>query len=439
MQSKRTSTSFGSGFGPSKLLLSFCIQPLLLLAFLSEQFLNFDLIGLSHGFSHPLMGWDHLATMLAVGIWAAQLRGKAIWMLPLAFVGVMSLGSLAGAAGWSIPSLEGIILLSCAVFSLLITHKVRFSAKVNVMIVAFFAFFHGFAHGQEISASASLISYTVGFMLATLLLHGAGILVAKLAVFSLTCLLAALFSGSAIAKTTDSSSGDSKKVELRHSRQTTPAWFGSGQAEEVDAYFSFVKDRLRSANLAAHGGCANLAAAEQRSGTLNAFTGEAVYWPGKPAPADVHTGRQDTALFDRGDNPPAGLAFKRYFPAINHTPGKHLLSNGVGLTSPPRALVSFPQIISSLGNSPISSLQRLHLQSILTAIKLRNSQFGFACRSRAPGLAGGPAYSPPANAGLFDVFTNFVPQDRAPRRVATLKFFAGYRRQFTDYRFESSA
>lgn len=417
MQSKRTSTSSGSGFGPSKLLLSFCIQPLLLLAFLSEQFLNFDLIGLSHGFSHPLLGWDHLATMLAVGIWAAQLRGKAIWMLPLAFVGVMSLGSLAGAAGWSIPSLEGIILLSCAVFSLLITHKVRFNAKVNVMIVAFFAFFHGFAHGQEISASASLISYTVGFMLATLLLHGAGILVAKLAVFSLTCLLAALFSGSAIAKTTDSSSGDSKKVELRHSRQTTPTWFGSGQTAVIEGYLAVGKHRLLSGNcadlasgaVAAAAKCLVNAPPKQQSGKLKAFSGEAIYSVGKPARLDARGDRQYAAMFKAADNPPAGPEFKRYFPNINHTPGEHLLSNGVGLTSPPLASVPFFQDIPPLRNSPISSLHRLHLQSILVAIKLGNSRFAFACHNRAP------------------------------RRAAAPRLFAGYRRQFTDYRFESSA
>ncbi|MGZ5001429.1 MAG: HupE/UreJ family protein, partial [Methylomonas sp.] len=135
-----------------------------MLAFLGKQFVSLDSMGWSDGFSHPLMGWDHLLTMLAVGVWAAQLRGQAIWMLPLAFVGVMSLGGLAGAAGLAIPSVEGIILLSCAVFSVLITRKVRFGTRINVLIVAFFAFFHGFAHGHEISASASLISYTLGFM-----------------------------------------------------------------------------------------------------------------------------------------------------------------------------------------------------------------------------------------------------------------------------------
>jgi hydrogenase/urease accessory protein HupE len=134
------------------------------------------------GFTHPLHGGDHFLTMLAVGIWAAQLRGKAIWLLPVTFVGVMSLGGLAGVAGIFIPGAEPIILVSCLVFSFLVIRKIRFTDKINVLIVAFFAFFHGFAHGQEISTSASLISYTLGFMVATLLLHGTGILIVRLLV-----------------------------------------------------------------------------------------------------------------------------------------------------------------------------------------------------------------------------------------------------------------
>lgn len=143
----------------------------------------------NNGFNHPLHGWDHLLTMVAVGIWAAQLRGQAIWLLPLAFVGVMSLGGLAGATGLPIPSVEIIILLSGAVFGVFIVRKARFSAKINVIIVTFFAFFHGFAHGYEISASASLFSYTLGFIVATLLLHGAGIITARLIVFAAACFL----------------------------------------------------------------------------------------------------------------------------------------------------------------------------------------------------------------------------------------------------------
>jgi hydrogenase/urease accessory protein HupE len=133
-----------------------------------------------HGFQHPLQGWDHLLTMIAVGIWAAQMRGQAIWLLPLTFVSVMSLGGLAGAASFALPSVEIMILLSGLVFSVFIARKVKFTTRINVLIVAFFAFFHGYVHGQEISASASLMSYTVGFVIATLLLHGTGIAATRL-------------------------------------------------------------------------------------------------------------------------------------------------------------------------------------------------------------------------------------------------------------------
>jgi hydrogenase/urease accessory protein HupE len=145
---------------------------------------------LTSGFSHPLEGLDHVITMLGVGIWAAQLRGKAVWLLPVTFVTVMSLGGISGAASYlAIPSAEVLIIASCLVFSALIIRKIHFGTKINVLIVAFFAFFHGYAHGQEISTSASLVSYTVGFMLATMLLHGTGILVAKVILLSAAFLI----------------------------------------------------------------------------------------------------------------------------------------------------------------------------------------------------------------------------------------------------------
>jgi len=165
-----------------RLLLVFGVVSVLGVILFNSVVASVDVAGWSSGFTHPLHGGDHFLTMLAVGIWAAQLRGKAIWLLPLTFVGVMSLGGLAGAAGLFIPSAELIILLSGLVFSVFIVRKIRFSSQTNVIIVAFFAFFHGFAHGQEISTSASLISYTLGFTVATLLLHGAGILIVRLLV-----------------------------------------------------------------------------------------------------------------------------------------------------------------------------------------------------------------------------------------------------------------
>lgn len=140
----------------------------------------------NEGFLHPLTGWDHVLVMVAVGVWAAQIRGQALWVLPVVFVSVMSLGGLVGAASFIIPGAEGVILLSCLSISALIVRGMRFSAPVNIIIISLFAFFHGYVHGQEISASASLASYTTGFMLATLFLHGAGILIFKLIVLAIT-------------------------------------------------------------------------------------------------------------------------------------------------------------------------------------------------------------------------------------------------------------
>ena len=153
------------------------------------------------GFHHPLQGWDHLLTMIAVGVWAAQLRGQAIWLLPMTFVSVMSLGALAGIASMGWASVEVMVLLSGLVFSAFIARQVRFSLRMNILVVAFFAFFHGFAHGQEIAASTSLMSYIIGFVMATLLLHGTGILTSRL-----LPLIFAFFIGSAAhAKEADSS------------------------------------------------------------------------------------------------------------------------------------------------------------------------------------------------------------------------------------------
>lgn len=333
--------------------------PLLsLLVFLGAQIINFDSLGWSSGFSHPWIGWDHLVTMLAVGIWAAQLRGQAIWMLPLAFVGVMGLGGVAGAEGFSIPHVEGIILLSCAVFGVLITRKVRFSTKVNVLIVAFFAFFHGFAHGHEISASASLISYVLGFMLATLLLHGAGILVAKLVVFAVTFMLTMMFSNAALAKADDVLYDAKIKppaIDMMHIAADTGYQFagvtitggtlvavgGSGAGKDCGAADLMVRSDhaavFKASPLNSHN--ARIKACSDSQG----MTANRVSYP-------TPLTWRDDELSDDGLTNQTGSSFKHYFPDINHTPGSHFSSNGVGLNSPPVAI--FPVLASQ--DSPYS-------------------------------------------------------------------------------------
>lgn len=126
------------------------------------------------GFTHPLSGTDHILAMVAVGLWAAMLGGRALFAVPAAFVGVMLLGFVAALAGLPVPFVEPAILASVVVIGLLVALALPVSAVAGAMIVGFFAFFHGHAHGGEIGG-AVFLSYGAGFALATILLHAAGI------------------------------------------------------------------------------------------------------------------------------------------------------------------------------------------------------------------------------------------------------------------------
>jgi hydrogenase/urease accessory protein HupE len=152
--------------------------------------------GWHDGFNHPLHGWDHLLVMLAVGWWAAQQRGRAVWLIPLTFVAVMTVGGIVGAAGVALPGVELAILLSVAVFAALAAGKTRLGLSVSVGLVGFFAFFHGFAHGAEMPGSANIVMFGCGFVVATLLLHATGLAVGRLVALATVCLV----SGSALAQ-----------------------------------------------------------------------------------------------------------------------------------------------------------------------------------------------------------------------------------------------
>ncbi|MFD1790026.1 HupE/UreJ family protein [Ochrobactrum teleogrylli] len=126
------------------------------------------------GFSHPLSGADHILAMVAVGLWASMLGGRALVVVPLSFVGVMLLGFMAALSGITLPYVEPVILTSVIVLGLIVAMAFHASTLTAALVVGFFAFFHGYAHGGEIG-SAAFLSYGVGFALATALLHAAGI------------------------------------------------------------------------------------------------------------------------------------------------------------------------------------------------------------------------------------------------------------------------
>jgi urease accessory protein len=131
--------------------------------------------GLAHGFAHPLAGSDHLLAMLAVGLFAVRLGGRALWLVPAAFVGTMALGGLAGLAGLALPAVELGIGMSVLLFGLAIAAAWTPATAMAGAFVAFFAAFHGYAHGAELPADAGAVGYVAGFLVATALLHAAGI------------------------------------------------------------------------------------------------------------------------------------------------------------------------------------------------------------------------------------------------------------------------
>lgn len=131
--------------------------------------------GFVSGLMHPVVGWDHVAAMVAVGLWGAFLGMPAIWVLPVVFPLVMALGGVAGLLGLPLPAVETGIAISVIVLGLAVAFKVRPPLWVAGVVVAGFAIFHGYAHGTELPEAANPIAYSAGFMIATGLLHLAGI------------------------------------------------------------------------------------------------------------------------------------------------------------------------------------------------------------------------------------------------------------------------
>lgn len=126
------------------------------------------------GFSHPLFGIDHIVVMVAVGLWAATIGGRSLWMIPATFVGAMAVGYLVSLSGLTLPFVEPVILASAVVLVLLVGGSVRLPVPIGAALVGVFALFHGHAHGTELGGTTAL-AFGVGFALSTVLLHSAGI------------------------------------------------------------------------------------------------------------------------------------------------------------------------------------------------------------------------------------------------------------------------
>jgi urease accessory protein len=131
--------------------------------------------GFAHGFFHPITGVDHVLAMVAVGMFAANLGGRALWAVPLTFVTVMAVGGALGIGGIAIPFVETGIAVSVIVLGAAVALRWKWPVIAAMALAGLFAVFHGHAHGAEMPVDASGLGYAAGFMTATALLHAVGI------------------------------------------------------------------------------------------------------------------------------------------------------------------------------------------------------------------------------------------------------------------------
>jgi urease accessory protein len=134
-----------------------------------------EAIGFLSGLHHPISGLDHVLAMVAVGLWGAQLGAPAVWLLPVCFPMVMAMGGMLGLMGVHVPGIEVGIAASAILLGAAVMSEARPPLLVAAGLVAFFAIFHGYAHGTELPAGESGLLYSMGFVIATGCLHGVGI------------------------------------------------------------------------------------------------------------------------------------------------------------------------------------------------------------------------------------------------------------------------
>jgi urease accessory protein len=137
--------------------------------------------GFVGGFAHPLFGPDHVVAMVAVGLWGAFLGAPAIWTLPIVFPLVMALGGVIGILGVPLAGVETGIAVSAIVLGLMVALSAKPPLPIAAVLVGVFAIFHGYAHGAELPPGVDAVAYSIGFVVATGLLHLTGIAFGQLA------------------------------------------------------------------------------------------------------------------------------------------------------------------------------------------------------------------------------------------------------------------
>lgn len=133
------------------------------------------------GLLHPILGFDHLLAMIAVGLLSIQLGGRHILRLPLCFVVMLFIGAMLGIMEIPFPQVEGVISMSVVILGLAIVTQASIGVWLAYPIVAIFALFHGHAHGAEIPTLGSPFAFITGFLVASAFLHLLGVGIGKIA------------------------------------------------------------------------------------------------------------------------------------------------------------------------------------------------------------------------------------------------------------------
>lgn len=131
--------------------------------------------GFLDGVVHPISGLDHVLAMVAVGLWGAQLGPPSLWLLPIAFPMMMALGGMLALVGAPLPGVEIGIAASGIVLGAMVLGEIRAPLQASLLMVGLFAIFHGHAPGTELPPGQNALLYSLGFVIATGALHGAGI------------------------------------------------------------------------------------------------------------------------------------------------------------------------------------------------------------------------------------------------------------------------
>ena len=148
---------------------------LLAMSGLAEAHTGHGATGFFHGFIHPFTGYDHITAMVAVGLFAAIIGGRARYLVPLSFVAMMMAGAALALAGFQVPFVETGITASMFVLGGVVVLRWRAPVVVAMTLCGFFAVFHGFAHGAEMPVEATGFEYGAGFVIATAILHAIGL------------------------------------------------------------------------------------------------------------------------------------------------------------------------------------------------------------------------------------------------------------------------